>query len=578
MGREARHRLPKELRGERPRSERRKSERSASEQAAPEQAAPELPAPEPPAIELSAIERVRSERLALERPEPARAAAGTPRSDRANRDQANRERANLDRANREQANSRNVFRERAAFERGPDPEPAKSDTPAPPPPARRRRYLAWTVSLLLVALTITTGTLVALSYTDSGREGRDRFGPKFDTLPTPPLPTETFGFYRVDKDADGRWGLRTPDGRPFYSLGVDAVRPGEDTDRVTGTCTYCAAMSAAYPDPADWISATTKRLGTWGFNTLGAGSDYAMFGPSFAYVPQLDFDGSWQPGGQSGTTHDWFDPAFADHAADVVRTKVAPLAVDPYLMGWYLDDKPNWGLGQSGSTTLLEAYLALPDGAPGRLMAEQYSGDPQGFVRVAARRYFEVTTRAVRQVDRHHLILGFRASLLATPVEVVKEAGSWVDVFSVDAFQARDDVKEFTTVIGGSSVVAAEPDLRAFHELSGRPVLVSGFTALAADAGLPNVVPGTQPVDATQDQRAERYAQAARTFFDAPWIVGVHWFRYVDQPAGGRTPDGADGNVGVVGLDDQPWSVLTDRMSAVNASAPYHDGYAAPTP
>lgn len=568
MGREARHRLPKELRGERPRFERRKSERSASGHAAPE----------PPAPELSAIERVRSERLALERPASASAAPETTRSERANRDRAKRDRVERDRVNREQADLRSVFRERTAFDSRVDPEPAKPDTPTPPPPPRRRRYLVWTVSLLLVALTVTAGTLVAFSYTDSGRDGRDRFGPKFDTMPTAPFPTETFGFYRVDKDADGRWGFRTPDGRPFYSLGVDAVRPGEDTDRASGTCTYCAAMSAAYPDPADWISATTKRLGAWGFNTLGAGSDYAMFGPSFAYVPQLDFDGSWQPGGQSGTTHDWFDPAFADHAADVVRTKVAPLAVDPYLMGWYLDDKPNWGLGQSGSTTLLEAYLALPDGAPGRLMAEQYRGDAQGFVRVAARRYFEVTTRAVRQVDRHHLILGFRASLLSTPVEVVKEAGSWVDVFSVDAFQATDDVREFAAMVGGSSVVAAEPDLRAFHELSGRPVLVSGFTALAADAGLPNTFPGTQPVDTTQDQRAERYAQAAQTFFDTPWIVGVHWFRYVDQPAGGRTPDGADGNVGVVGLDDQPWSVLTDRMSAVNAKAPYRDGYATPAP
>ncbi|GAA4991419.1 hypothetical protein GCM10023205_74340 [Yinghuangia aomiensis] len=558
MGREARHRLPKELRGERPRSERRKSERSASGNAAPE----------PPAPELSAIERVRSERLALERPEPERAAPEIPRSERPIRDREGRQRVS----------PQSAFRERAALERRPASDPARPDSPTPPPPPRRRRYLVWTVSLLIVALTLTTGTLVALSYTDSGRDGRDRFGPKFDTLPAAPLPSETFGFYRVDKDADGRWGLRTPDGRPFYSLGVDAVRPGEDTDRATGTCTYCAAMSAAYPDPADWISATTKRLGTWGFNTLGAGSDYAMFGPSFAYVPQLDFDGSWQPGGQSGTTHDWFDPAFADHAADVVRAKVAPLAVDPYLMGWYLDDKPNWGLGQSGSTTLLEAYLALPDGAPGRLMAEQYRGDPQGFVRAAARRYFEVTTRAVRQVDRHHLILGFRASLLSTPVEVVKEAGSWVDVFSVDAFQTTDEAKEFAATLGGSSVVAAEPDLRAFHELSGRPVLVSGFTALAADAGLPNTVPGAQLVDAGQNQRAERYAQVAQTFFDAPWIVGVHWFRYVDQPAGGRTPDGADGNVGVVGLDDQPWSVLTDRMSAVNAKAPYHDGYATPTP
>lgn len=36
-----------------------------------------------------------------------------------------------------------------------------------------------------------------------------------------------------------------------------------------------------------------------------------------------------------------------------------------------------------------------------------------------------------------------------------------------------------------------------------------------------------------------------------PYMVGAHWFQFVDQPAGGRWSDGEDGNNGIVNAKDQ---------------------------
>ena len=48
-----------------------------------------------------------------------------------------------------------------------------------------------------------------------------------------------------------------------------------------------------------------------------------------------------------------------------------------------------------------------------------------------------------------------------------------------------------------------------------------------------------------------------------PWIVGYHWFEWVDQPPDGRF-DGEDNNWGLVNVHDVPYAEVVDRMSQVN--------------
>ncbi|HSB16471.1 MAG TPA: hypothetical protein VLE22_18615, partial [Bryobacteraceae bacterium] len=90
------------------------------------------------------------------------------------------------------------------------------------------------------------------------------------------------------------------------------------------------------------------------------------------------------------------------------------------------------------------------------------------------------------------------------------------------------------------------------------------------DSGLPNTIGAGEPV-ATQEDRADLFAAYAQDLARLPVCVGYFWFKYRDQPKegqGGRSPGGWGGensNYGLVRLDGTAWTVLTNRMTAVNA-------------
>jgi hypothetical protein len=120
--------------------------------------------------------------------------------------------------------------------------------------------------------------------------------------------------------------------------------------------------------------------------------------------------------------NDWFAPAFKAHAQAVAASQVAPRRDDPNLVGWYLDSELRWGPDWRAQRQMLDDYLGLPAGSPGRTVAERHAGDPDGFLRALARRYFDVTTRAVHAQDRNHLILGTKMITQLTPRTVLRMA------------------------------------------------------------------------------------------------------------------------------------------------------------
>lgn len=439
---------------------------------------------------------------------------------------------------------------------------------------RVRRAFPWGAfgwsALVVACVTLVAVALMPVWLPDDSRT--TRFGARLPSMepggPVPGVVDDGPRFFTVVRKQDGRWVFRTPDGRPFYSLGVNAVRVADEVERGSGRCPYCDVVATRYADTVSWAATTGERLEAWGFNTLGAWSDADAFAGDFVYAPLLDVGGSWQPG---AAVRDWFDPAFEAHAREVAQARAQPRANDPNLLGWFLDDDLRWGPDTASPATLLDQFLALPEGTPGRAAAEARRGDPAGFVTDAAKRYFKVAVEALRASDPHHLVLGVRASSVATPPEVVRVAGEFVDVFSVDAYRLTPDAAAEAARAAGGTAVPPEPDLKAFHELSGRPVLVAEFASRAADAGVPNTVPAGHPVEATQEDRGTRYAEAARAWFDATWVVGHHWYRYVDSPAGGRAvpDDGQDSNFGLVSAADLPWEPLVRRMAEVNAEAPH---------
>lgn len=205
---------------------------------------------------------------------------------------------------------------------------------------------------------------------------------------------EAKGFFRTEKRND-RWYLVTPEGHPFYSLGVNAVTaddsqtyvegretmfsslPGDDDPlatfygkgndhRDTGASKdrhfdqgrtfdfYGANLQRTYgvSDTSRWVDHTLQRLQAWGFNTVGNWSEPALENPEISaqrhvpYTLPLSIVGDYV---SISTGHDWwggmpdpFDPRFAMATERAVAIAARDHRDDPYLIGYFADNELAW--------------------------------------------------------------------------------------------------------------------------------------------------------------------------------------------------------------------------------------------
>jgi len=370
------------------------------------------------------------------------------------------------------------------------------------------------------------------------------------------LPDAT-GFFQV-AEVGSRWLLITPEGRPFYSVGVNHVTANNNTDNETGLCPYCEAVDSIYPSREAWAEATSDRLESWGFNTIGAWSDDQLFAPLMPYTELLSYGG-----GQS----DYFSEEFMERVQTITNEKVVPLKDDPNLLGWFLDNELKWGKDWRSNNTMLDEYLMLEEGSPGREVAEQYDGDHEGFLFALATQYFRVTSEAIRSVDPNHLILGSRASSLSMPPQVPPAATPYLDVFSVNFYATTEGLFDALNKSWGP-LVPIENWLETYYELSSLPLMATEFSFRSSESDPPNTYPPIYLTFPTQAERAAAYDEYVQNCFDAPYIVGHHWFEYVDQPVGGRG-DGEDNNFGLVTVGDEPYDDFVEPVTVTNANAPH---------
>ena len=200
---------------------------------------------------------------------------------------------------------------------------------------------------------------------------------------------EASGFFRTEK-RDGRWFLVTPEGNPFYSLGVNTVNAEQGRTYIEGRESMFAALPAdgealaghfgsgddrrdtgankgrafahgrwfdfyganlerSYgpADPARWRQHSQERLQAWGFNTLGNWSD-----PAFASDARMPYSIPLSIQGDYATINtgvDWwggmpdpFDPRFAMAAERAIAIASRDHRDDPWLIGYYADNELAW--------------------------------------------------------------------------------------------------------------------------------------------------------------------------------------------------------------------------------------------
>lgn len=389
------------------------------------------------------------------------------------------------------------------------------------------------------------------------------------------------GYFRTAL-VDGRWWLIDPDGGLFFSKGVNHISFTADRAPSLGYSPYRRCVEEKYGTEDAWASASIDRLRSWGFNTIGAWSGRSTFHKRMPYTVILNL--AAQAGGDwlKGSFPDVFSERFRDGCKRVAARQCSPRASDPYLIGYFTDNELAWGPDWRRKDSLLIGFLKADHDTAGhtqalRFLKERYDSaealgaawnvnletfenlkstrlpgndrqrqDETDFQYLAARQYFRVCHEIIRESDPNHLIIGVRFAGRA-PESVLRAAVGYIDVVSFNNY----------------SSLPPSDRLAEIHEITGRPVMLTEFSFKAMDSGLPNTRGAGRPVQ-TQEDRANGFEAYVTALAQTPFVVGYHWFEYVDEPAEGRF-DGENSNYGLVKINDEPWELLVGRMTKVNS-------------
>jgi hypothetical protein len=202
------------------------------------------------------------------------------------------------------------------------------------------------------------------------------------------------GFFRTER-RDGRWWLVTPEGNPFFSIGLNCVAPsgatyvegrefmfrdlpapdgelaghwreqddrrgwaaqrGRSFDHGRAFDFHTANIERKFGAnwPARWREEALARLEAWSFNTIGNWSDSDLWAAHrLPYTVPLWPEGDYAKVGSSldwwGPMPDAFDTRFAEAADKMAQNAASRFRGDPYLIGYFVDNEMSWGEDTSG--------------------------------------------------------------------------------------------------------------------------------------------------------------------------------------------------------------------------------------
>jgi hypothetical protein len=384
---------------------------------------------------------------------------------------------------------------------------------------------------------------------------------------------------------NGVWWFVTPEGKPFFSLGVCCVNPGDSfLDYDPNNPGYAAWQH--YESSAAWADTTLERLRSWGFTTVGGWSDYATL--KRAKQPRLPYTLVLHIGAASGAPWwDMWDRKVIATMEEIAKKQILPVRDDPLLLGYYTDNEMGWWNAPLFKMTLAQSPQSGQRQRLILMLRAHYGGDwarlrkdfePQGadsfdalqrkgmltlrpgsegmaqikqFVRLVATRYYALTRQVVRKYDPRGLILGDRYQSFYYP-EVARAAGPYVDAISTNVNANWNDG------------TLARFYLDTLHTLTGKPITVGEFYMTATENGSGNQNSSSGfPVVATQQERAAHFQTTLETFLHTPYVAGADWFQYYDEPMRGRG-DGENYDMGLVDIHDRLYPALTAASAALD--------------
>ena len=304
---------------------------------------------------------------------------------------------------------------------------------------------------------------------------------------------EPNGFFTLG-ERDGHWWLITPDGKPFFTIGLNHIDPA----------------SLRYPENIDiwrnkyggstlrWIKeSVAPNLQDWGFNTVGwvqevtvrkwrhsrafTVDEYRALDMPYCHLLPFTESHQWE----KHTVHyDFRSDDWKEWVDYVARSHCAALADEENLIGYFYSDCPTWTHSRPDNE------WRGPIFDPERLRTE--AGRKE--LTELAVSYYRTTHDAIRRYDKHHLILGDRYEANAPiETEIVNAAKPFVDVLSFQDF--RNPVEH----------------LDEWHRKTGKPVL------LADAAGV-----DWRSQEFFKPNNGAWYAETLAGLYNNPGCVGFH--------------------------------------------------------
>ena len=323
-----------------------------------------------------------------------------------------------------------------------------------------------------------------------------------------------------------------------------------------------------------WKRMVTGQLRKYGMNTLGNWTDDNILGNTgMPYVTSLPHF----PTTKQTIFRDFPDVFSEEYAKNAKESGKALEARkdDPWMIGYFLRNEPAWAFvdhlvladevlynptqtackqellrilqEKYGSISALNAawrssFTSFEDLKASQTHVSEWSEEAGKDMRAFSKRMMEayvgIPSRACREVDQNHMILGMRWAWISDPDVIT----GWenFDVFSINCYS-------FDPTDAIQNIVDLKVDL---------PVMIGEFHFGALDAGPSST--GLEGV-ADQKERGVAYRYYCERVAAHSYGVGCHYFQCYDQFTLGRF-DGENYNIGLFDICSQPYPEMVSAV------------------
>lgn len=327
------------------------------------------------------------------------------------------------------------------------------------------------------------------------------------------------GHFRTEKH-NVKWWLVDPEGKLFWSQGLNIVTLTQRT-QISGREKYFS-YTPIYDDfylsnlmikyegsPTLFNDATShvhRRLRSWGINTIAANSNKHFY--RNANTPYAIEIRSGLPG---RLPEDFDEKAFRESFRQVLteRYNIEESANDPWCIGYFIDNEYAW---------------------------------PKENQQKVIYEYFKTVRQVLNEFAPNKLYLGCRSNSVNFNRTAFEAAAKYCDVISINHYDYNLS------------------DFKATEGLD-KPLIVGEFHFGALDRGMPHA--GLRSAS-SQKQRARIYQHFVNQALDNDYVVGTHWFQYLDQLCTGRS-DGENYQIGFVDICDRPHEEMINAVRNISS-------------